>query len=180
MTIFKKLVLGVLVCAMVFSFHTSVYATSECEESIESYRIEKIEMEIISDLAEQDENLYDFVNYSHCDKQILLSAGDANEYELQEFFSEETYIGYVIWDAEQHIVCEISKGYSAYSICMQQIDVEDVELWYDCGNYYIVADGLIYYINEFGVVYKTINTSEIATCAILPNVTPQRMVITVL
>lgn len=48
-------------------------------------------------------------------KRLLATIGT----ELQMFYNDTEYIGYIIWDKVNNVICEISLNYPSYIIFMQ-------------------------------------------------------------
>lgn len=89
-------------------------------------------------------------------KRLLATIGT----ELQMFYNDTEYIGYIIWDKVNNVICEISLNYPSYIIFMQTKDITNAECYYDSGIYYVIYDGIISYLDEFGNVYNIVNPTE--------------------
>lgn len=130
-------------------------------------------MDIIGKSVKQDSELKGFTTFNICNIESLLTYSNENAYELQMFYNDTEYIGYIIWDKVNNVICEISLNYPSYIIFMQTKDITNAECYYDSGIYYVIYDGIISYLDEFGNVYNIVNPTETVPFSVLPNVTPQ-------
>lgn len=56
-------------------------------------------------------------------KRLLATIGT----ELQMFYNDTEYIGYIIWDKVNNVICKISLNYPSYIIFMQTKDITNAE-----------------------------------------------------
>ncbi len=125
--------------------------------------------EIIEELSGNNSYFEEFLTYT----SIVEIPLDDVALELLMYYDGDEYIGYTIWDSVNNALCEISKSYPSYVVYMQNNpEIEDAAYVYSNGNYSIVTEDTIVYLDEFGNEYD-MSESNTSTYGLLPNVNPQ-------
>ena len=125
--------------------------------------------EIIEELSGNNSYFEEFLTYT----SIVEIPLDDVALELLMYYDGDEYIGYTIWDSVNNALCEISKAYPSYVVYMQNNpEIEDATYVYSNGNYSIVTEDTIVYLDEFGNEYD-MSESNTSTYGLLPNVDPQ-------
>ncbi len=134
-------------------------------------------VEVIENLSELNTEFSVFIDYSDFERKLIKNYDGLIRYSLYEFFDNDLYIGYLIWDDEENTLCEISKALVSFDIYLSSLDslnTSQIECLYDNGNYAVTDGEKIYYLNEGGEVYNERSIEYgVSVASLLPNVNPQ-------